>query len=272
MRLLSLVWILLIIVGCTTQPTIKKNFVALTIGNQNYASKSTLQNALNDVKAVNETLEKLGFDIISDIDVTNKRFTQLLAKFKSKIDENTTTFFYFSGHGNIIKYNSNEVFFVMSDSDKNSLVSIYKLYNTLNKAKGKNNIICVDSCRSYIYDKDDSYSFYKGNNTLNISPIVKTSFDKNYPSKLPNETIISYATLVNNPASSFGKHDKKLSPYSYYLKKYLGYELNIIKIFQSIEDNIKEDFNGTQKSKSIPNITKDLILQKEGAMDFFDPL
>jgi len=136
-----LLWgvLLLILNGCATS----QNRVALVVGNQNYTTKA-LKNPLNDAKRVSQRLQSLGFDVVMAQDTSKEEFEEALKAFQSKINPQTTTFFYFSGHANTLHPNSNETFMLMVDSDKEVLVSIHKLYETLRKAKAKNNIIAID--------------------------------------------------------------------------------------------------------------------------------
>ncbi|MEA2028465.1 MAG: caspase family protein [Campylobacterota bacterium] len=257
MRILVSIIFIFIFIGCTN--TINKNRVALVIGNQNYPSKSTLTNPIHDSKAMKKRLENLGFDVIYGKDISYQEFDRLLKEFQFKINQDSTTFFYFAGHGNTLQANSNETFLAMVDKKESVVVSIFKLYSLLREANPKNSIVAIDSCRDYSGTNGGS-SVYRGQ--LVRDEKIPSRVVRGYSPKKPNSIIISYATEPNEKASDKGVHNKNMSPYAYYLDRHLDdEEIPIQEVFRRVRNGMSRDFNGTQRSSAVDLLKNNIWLQ-----------
>jgi len=261
-----LLWgvLLLILNGCATS----QNRVALVVGNQNYTTKA-LKNPLNDAKRVSQRLQSLGFDVVMAQDTSKEEFEEALKAFQSKINPQTTTFFYFSGHANTLHPNSNETFMLMVDSDKEVLVSIHKLYETLRKAKAKNNIIAIDACQNYTSkDSNDKKGLYRGYDFEVVRTTLPRVIDQSYSYKEPTSTIKSYATRINEQAHDAGLHDSSLSPYAYYLVRHLDDEkIPIETVFRRIRNAMHKDYRGTQENFESGALMNAIYLQPKRKED-----
>ncbi len=272
MKIIIVIFIFLL--GCSNNIPIKnpEKRVALVIGNQNYPTKK-LANPINDAKEITKILKKLNFDVIYLTDVSQKKFNLALEKFKSKIDPNTLTFFYFSGHGNTIHKNSTETFLIMVEQNRDVWVSIHKLYEVLNQAGARNNIISIDACQDYKKGKNnkDSKGLYRTgykvinyeDGTINLKKII----DDKYSYKRPPSTIISYSAEPNEKAKDSGLKDPKMSPYAYYLVKYLDNEsIPIAEVFRRVRKGMLNDFKGTQRNSETNGLKENIWLQPAKAM------
>jgi len=243
------IWILLVgllFLGCSSQHSKR---IALVVGNQNYSTKA-LKNPINDAKAVSKTLKALGFDVLMLSDLTQKGFDQALKRFQSRIDMQSTTFFYFSGHANTLHANSNETFLVMVDRDKEVLVSIHKLYEVLQKANAKNNIIAIDACQNYTQSRDKNQKgrgVFRGYDFKVETTTLPRVIDNQYSYKEPSSTIKSYSTRINEKAHDVGKHNQRLSPYAFYLTRHLDdEEIPIQEVFRRVRKGMNQDYSGLQ--------------------------
>lgn len=77
--------------------------VALVIGNDRYDQLPSLQKAGNDSRAVGDTLQKLGFDVIRIENAPRRVMNQKLVEFTGKIGRGDTAFFFYAGHGVEVK-------------------------------------------------------------------------------------------------------------------------------------------------------------------------
>jgi len=258
MRSLVMLWIGIVILGCTPN----YNRVALVVGNQSYPTKA-LKNPIHDAKRISQTLQKLGFEVVMVTDVSQEEFEKALHQFQSKIDANATTFFYFSGHANTLHPNSNETFMVMVDKDKEVLVSIHKLYETLRKANAKNNIIAIDACQNYSKKNLTlSKGLYRGYDFSFVRTTLPREIDSNYSYKEPTSTIKSYATRINERAHDAGIHDTSLSPYAYYLARHLDdEEIPIETVFKRIRQAMQRDYHGSQENFESGALMHEVYLQ-----------
>src|SRR5260221_192281 len=95
---------------------------ALIVGVGDYNDKSGLEKLFaprNDAERLKTTLEKRGFDFVTDLlvdqDVKDKAaFNERLQKFVSRIGANDEVLFYFSGHGFNVPAKGN--FFLLPDA------------------------------------------------------------------------------------------------------------------------------------------------------------
>jgi uncharacterized caspase-like protein len=73
--------------------------VALVIGNNDYRTVTKLDKATNDAKAVGRELTRLGFEVISVSNVSQKRMNQVINEFSQKVSGGGVGVFFFAGHG-----------------------------------------------------------------------------------------------------------------------------------------------------------------------------
>ncbi len=72
--------------------------IALVIGNGNYP-EDLLGNPANDARAMAGTLRSLGFEVVSDENVTWQQMQEALLEFRQRLSAGGVGLFYFSGHG-----------------------------------------------------------------------------------------------------------------------------------------------------------------------------
>jgi hypothetical protein len=77
--------------------------IALVIGNDRYEQLPSLQKAGNDARAVGETLQRLGFEVIRIENAPRRVMNQKLVEFTGKIGRGDTAFFFYAGHGVEVK-------------------------------------------------------------------------------------------------------------------------------------------------------------------------
>jgi len=76
--------------------------VALVIGNSNYTKLPVLPNPSNDARLMEQTLRKVGFEVVSAIDADRITIARAVRKFGRALragDKDTVGLFYFAGHG-----------------------------------------------------------------------------------------------------------------------------------------------------------------------------
>ncbi len=73
--------------------------VALVIGTDNYQNLPVLQKAVNDARAITETLTNIGFDVIKGENLTRRQMNRSLANLEHTISPGDQVFFFFAGHG-----------------------------------------------------------------------------------------------------------------------------------------------------------------------------
>ena len=80
-------------------PALAEKRVALMIGNNDYRNVPKLQKAVNDARAMGNTLRKLGFEVMIAENQTRQGFAESLLAFDNAVEQGDTAFFFFAGHG-----------------------------------------------------------------------------------------------------------------------------------------------------------------------------
>lgn len=273
-------------IGCTSHPTpsdkdVKR--VALVIGNQNYQDNA-LKNPRNDAQAIANTLQSMDFKVNLLLDSTLSQLNMALSQVKRQIEpDKTLLLIYFAGHGNTLKEGSDEQYLMMVDSDKKVLVSIYKLYDFINQAKARHNLVIIDACRDYkghyVPEKNVVASNYRGNfegldlrSTDGIKKKENVKLDNDYSHKILRSTLVSYATDPYQRAKDWSIHDKGHSPYSYALIQHLDdEEVPIGEVFRRVRESVLAETNRTQASSENTKLEKNIWLVPKRAEVAFAP-
>ncbi|MBK7414080.1 MAG: caspase family protein [Dechloromonas sp.] len=126
--------------------------VALVIGNNDYRTVTKLDKATNDAKAVGRELTRLGFEVISVSNVSQKRMNQVINEFSQKVSGGGVGVFFFAGHGMQI---NNQNFLLPVDfelpNDANDVadqsISLQSIQDKLADAKARFSLLVIDACR-----------------------------------------------------------------------------------------------------------------------------
>jgi Caspase domain len=87
------------LVVCLPTPTQAQKRVALLVGNNGYENVPRLSTAINDARALGETLRKLGFRVLVGEDQSRRSMSEALLAFDRTIALGDTALFFFAGHG-----------------------------------------------------------------------------------------------------------------------------------------------------------------------------
>jgi uncharacterized caspase-like protein len=142
-------------VSLTQQPQEKR--IALVMGNNKYISTDPLTLSVKDAKDVATILSKQGFTVHYGTDLSTKEMRQLLKQFTDKIDEQTLSLVYYSGHGvsnskgmNFlvpVDYNPTKTS-ATGEQQESNLVAVDEVAFSM-KGKGSNkNVLLLDMCRN----------------------------------------------------------------------------------------------------------------------------
>jgi len=83
-------------------PAAAEKRVALVVGNDTYpnlGNERQLRNAVSDARAIRNTLQNLGFDVLYGENLDRRAFVDRLFDLAARLDKDDTAFFYFAGHG-----------------------------------------------------------------------------------------------------------------------------------------------------------------------------
>lgn len=247
-RFLSL--ILLVLFGvCGYSQTYTKR-VALLIGNSSYQNGGVLTNPVNDVRAMNDLLKSLGFEVIKIENATQTQMKQAINSFGLKIKDYDVGLFYYAGHG---IQNKGVNYMIPIEADLTTeeqiefdCVSADRILAYMENATTKINLIIMDACRNNPFERSWARSAAGGGLAL---------------MNAPKGTLIAYATSPGKVASD-GTSGNGL--YTSALLRHLKDPgLNIEQVFKKVRTEVSEKSFGTQ----IPWETTSLT----GADFFFSP-
>ena len=175
--------------GIHAQQSDSINKYALVIGNGNYTSFGSLQNAVNDANDMAAALQSLGFTVDKLIDANLEQMENAAERLRFRLGESRDTygFFYYAGHGVqsnginwLIPANAN---IQRENTLRERAVSIQSVLDDLNSAGNALNIIVLDACRDF----PAAWSRSVNRGLAVVHP--------------PTDSIIMYATAAGRTAS-----------------------------------------------------------------------
>ena len=98
-HLVSLRFAVAVVLLALVSPAQAAKRVALVIGNNDYKNVPKLQKAVNDARAMGETLKQLGFSVMLAENQTRQAFSETLLAFDRAVEPGDTAFFFYAGHG-----------------------------------------------------------------------------------------------------------------------------------------------------------------------------
>lgn len=226
---ISAVWLsLLLAPGATASER-----VALVLGNSNYASASALPNPVNDADAMRTVLEKCGFKVILQRDLTRKDMTEAIRSFKEKLQKGGVGLLFYAGHG---LQAAGRNYLVPIDADirsegeiEHEAVDLGRFFAAKEEADCRLNIVILDCCRNNPFERALGRSGTRG--LANISA--------------PRRSLIAYATAPGQVAQDGTEIN---SPYTSALMRFIpqsGVELE--RVFRNVARYVQDSTRGDQR-------------------------
>jgi uncharacterized caspase-like protein len=125
--------------------------VAFIVGNSGYENTAPLSNPVNDARLVTRSLQAIGFDVTTHVDLSRAEFGTAISDFLARTDGADVAIFYFAGHGMQldgenyllpIDASLRSEFDVLSES-----VSLSTIADAMRR-RAKSVLIFVDACRN----------------------------------------------------------------------------------------------------------------------------
>lgn len=110
---LRTIWIACLIVFAPMGAATAQERHALVVGINTYENLTSLQKAVNDGRAMADSLERAGFTVDSGFDLGRREFVQLLARFLGRLEPDDEALVFYAGHAVAIE---NRNFLVPSDA------------------------------------------------------------------------------------------------------------------------------------------------------------
>ncbi|XP_075711256.1 mucosa-associated lymphoid tissue lymphoma translocation protein 1-like [Rhinoderma darwinii] len=203
--------------------------VALLIGNNGYLNHPNLLAPMVDVFELSVLLRKLGFCVISLVDLTREEILTSVRQFLQLLDKGVYALFYYAGHG---YERSGRNYMVPIDAPQpyrpENCISVQRILQQMQDRKTALNVVLLDTCRKW-YNSDCALS-------------------KVIPLKPLGNTVYGYATSEN--AEAYEVQDKAFSSgiFMTYLKKHILKEQKITHMLDEVLEDIGRDplVNGKQ--------------------------
>lgn len=224
--------------------------IALLIGNNDY-SFQPLDNPLNDVDGIKDTLDEIGFDSIKVLkNVSKTKMENELANFSQKAQDAEIAFIYFSGHGMQV---NNTNYMLPARSNPQKPVDLWGLVNLdyliQSATSAKYGIVLVDACRNNPLVKYFQNGKHKG-----------TSAKKGLGQVTPTvgQVVIGFATSAGDTADD---GSGSMSPYA----KALGVRLKESDDIRNILGKVAIDVSSSYEQNPIyrANLAESVLLSNQ---------
>lgn len=80
-------------------PALAQSRLALVVGNDAYQNVDPLRKAVNDARAISESLRRLGFTVVTGENLQRRDFVRTVAELENRIKPGDTVFIFYAGHG-----------------------------------------------------------------------------------------------------------------------------------------------------------------------------
>jgi Caspase domain len=142
------------------QPAWAEKRVALVVGNDDYKNVPKLQKAVNDARAMGNTLKQLGFTVMVAENQNRQQFSQSLLAFDNALGAGDTAFFFYAGHGFEI---AGQNFLLPTDVPaategqeelvRDASVLADRIVERLQNKKVRTSILVFDACRNNPFER-----------------------------------------------------------------------------------------------------------------------
>lgn len=208
---------------------------ALVIGNSGYTGKGFLKNPINDALDISNSLKKLGFSVILEMDANNESIDRALQKFEFNLNKNDIGLFYFAGHGVQV---GGVNYLIAIDSKtkdetalKHSSTSLNQVLDIMDKGSNETNIIILDACRDNPFER----AWNRDNSIRGFANVFA-----------PKGTIISFSTSPGQYASDGLTNN---SPFAYALLTHIQTPfIAIEELFKRVRETVMASTKNAQIS------------------------
>ncbi|XP_069836509.1 mucosa-associated lymphoid tissue lymphoma translocation protein 1-like [Dendropsophus ebraccatus] len=196
--------------------------VALLIGNNGYLNHPNLLAPMVDVFELSVLLRRLGFCVISLVDLTREEMLTSVKQFLQLLDKGVYGLFYYAGHG-YERLGRN--YMVPIDAPQpykpENCISVQRILQQMQDRKTALNVVLLDTCRKW-YNPDCAVS--------KVSPL-----------KPLGNTVYGYATSEN--AEAYEVQDEAFSSgiFMTYLKKHILKELKVTHMLEEVLEDLDND-------------------------------
>jgi hypothetical protein len=215
--------------------------IALVIGNSKYQELGVLNNTINDAKAIENSLKKIGYKTTTIFDASESVARRGIKKFAAESESALVTVVYYAGHGAQIN-GENYLLPIDLETPKRESdiqLSAIKVDDIVNSIKSKIKVVFLDACRDNpVLAKNLAKG--RGGYRGGLGPTLNNYSDAN-----SGGIFIAYATDAGNIA--LDGEGQKNSPFAESLVKYIAEPISIDDMFSKVTKEVRAKTNNTQK-------------------------
>ncbi len=207
--------------------------LALVIGNSEYLYGGTLNNPINDARAMSEVLQKVGFEVLKYENLNQKDMKRAIDEFGAKLYDYDVGLFYYAGHG-IQSGGFNYLIPVESrlmayEDVEYDCVRADRILSKMEYARTDVNVLILDACRDNPFERKWSRAAAgKGLAFMDA----------------PSGSLIAYAT---SPGRTAADGSGKNGLYTEALLKYIQQGgLQIEEVFKNVRREVETKSAGNQ--------------------------
>lgn len=246
-RCVVLAWGAALILLCAA-PSLAETRIALVIGNSDYVTQK-LSNPANDANLMSKSLEKVGFQVITEIDADGRAMKRAVHRFGRALrdaGEGAVGFVYYAGHGIQAK---GENYMIPIDAQIEDSLDVEfegfpasTLLSALESAGNRLNIVVMDACRNNPYE---SATRSGGGGLARMDA--------------PSGTLIAYST---SPGKVAADGRGRNSPYTHALARSIETPgATVEQVFKSVRVAVMDRTNGAQVPWESSSLTGDFFFK-----------
>ncbi len=219
---------------------------ALVIGNSNYSSLSKLPNAINDARAITQSLRSAGFQVSKNENLDLATMQNVIRVFGEKLGKNDVGLVYYAGHAVQVK-GKNYLIPINENIKKsfevpNRAMDVDGVLLMLENIKNDLNIVVLDACRSPF--PGEARGANRGLATIEAA----------------KGTFIAFATAPGKEALDGSGSN---SPYTKHLARLISKKgLHLEQVFKEVRKAVVAETNGEQVPWENSSLMGDFYFQK----------
>lgn len=209
MTRLTLAFAMMIACFAAIAPAAADKRVALVIGNNDYRNIPKLEKAVNDARAMGDTLKTLGFSVMVAENQSRRAFSETLLAFDNALNKGDTAFFFYAGHGfeitgqnYLLPTDIPAATFGQEELLRDSAILADRIIERLQNRGVRTAIVVLDACRNNPFERQGTRALSGGGGLAPMTALPEGVFT--VLSAGPRQTALDrLSSSDSNPNSVF---------------------------------------------------------------------
>jgi TPR repeat protein len=222
--------------------------VAFVVGNAAYEHAGNLANPVNDATDVATLLERLNFDVVLGVDLTEDEFGNKLAEFANKLQTADVALFYYAGHG--IQYEGENYLIPVDAALENDIrvrretMSLEEVVDQMQGTRVR--LVFIDACRNNPFAEKMRSASVGTNRALSIGRGLAL------PSVSGRDMLIAFAAEPDKVAADGTGRN---SPFTKAMLKHLPTPgEDITAVLRLVTSDVRKETNGEQSPQQVASM------------------